>query len=315
MADILFIKTSSLGDVIHHMPAVTDARKARPDARLAWVVEEVYAPLVHLHPGVDEVIPVAWRRWRWSLYSPETLADIAASIRAIRARQYEAIIDTQGLIRSAAIGRIARGRRHGYDSASIREPWASVLYDVRHRIGRDVHVIERNRRLTAEALGYVLQGAPDYGLRRPRVTVSGPPYAMLLHGTARLSKEWAFENWAVLAAAIERNGFDLVLLSGTPAETLRSEKIAAALSRARVREPLLLLQIADLIAGAAFVVGLDSGFTHIAAAFGVPLVAIFTDTDSVQAAPAGSGPIAVVGARGNPPSVDVVVRAVERVAR
>jgi heptosyltransferase-1 len=315
MTDILFIKTSSLGDVIHHMPAVTEARKTRPEARFAWVVEEAYAPLVSLHSGVDEVIPVAWRRWRRSLYAPAILAEIAAGTRAVRARRYDEIIDTQGLIRSAAIGRIARGRRHGYDSASIREPLASLLYDVRHRIGRDVHVIERNRMLTGLALGYVPRGAPDYGLKRGRAVASGKSYALLLHGTARLSKEWAFENWLALAAAIERKGFDVVLLSGTAAETARSERMAAALSRTRVNEPLSLLQIADLIAGAAFVVGLDSGFTHLAAAFSVPLVAIFTDTDSVQAAPVGTGLIEVVGDKGNPPSVEMIVRAVDRIVR
>jgi heptosyltransferase-1 len=315
MSDILFIKTSSLGDVIHHMPVVTDARKALPQAYLAWIVEEVYAPLARLHPGIDEVIAVAWRRWRRSLYSPTTLAEIVASSRTIRARRYDAIIDTQGLIRSAAIGRLARGRRHGYDRFSIREPLASLLYDVRHRIGRDVHVIERNRRLTAEALGYVVLGAPDYGLSRGRAPASGRRYALLLHGTARPSKEWSPDNWIKLAAAIEIRGYDVILISGTAAETARSRRIAAGLARVQVKEPLSLLQIADLIAGAAFVVGLDTGFTHMAAAFGVPLVAIFTDTDAVQAAPVGSGPIGVVGDRGHPPSVDMVVGAIERITR
>ncbi len=125
MSDILFIKTSSLGDVIHHMPALTEARKALPQARFAWLVEEAFAPLVRLHPAVDEVIPVAWRRWRKSLYAPATLVEIAGSLRAIRASRYDDIVDSQGLLRSAVIARIAHGRRHGYDMRSIREPLAS----------------------------------------------------------------------------------------------------------------------------------------------------------------------------------------------
>ena len=125
MTDILFIKTSSLGDVIHHMPAVTEAHKARPEARFAWLVEEALAPLVRLHPAVAEVIPVAWRRWRKLLYAPATLTEIASSLRAIRARHYDEIVDSQGLLRSAVIARMAHGRRHGYDRASIREPLAS----------------------------------------------------------------------------------------------------------------------------------------------------------------------------------------------
>jgi heptosyltransferase-1 len=315
MADILFIKTSSFGDVIHHMPALAEARRRHAGARFAWVVEETYAPLVRLHPDVDEVIPVAWRRWRHSLYAPSTLAEIAASTRAIRARRYDEIIDTQGLIRSAAIGRIARGRRHGFDSVSIREPLASSLYDVRHRIGRGVHVIERNRTLTGEALGYTPQGAPDYGLDRNRFAAQSGRNAVLVHGTARLSKQWPVESWIALGVALERDGFDPVLLSGTAEETARSERIAAALTRARVHPPQPLLEIGQLIAGAALIVGVDTGFMHMAAALGVPLVAIFTDTDAVQAAPVGAGPIGVVGNRENSPPVSAVIGVVERVVR
>ena len=111
MSDILFIKTSSLGDVIHHMPALTEARQRRPDARFAWLVEEAFAPLVRLHPAVNEVIAVAWRRWRQSLYAPATLSEIAGNLRAIRAPRYDEIVDSQGLLRTAVIARLARGRR------------------------------------------------------------------------------------------------------------------------------------------------------------------------------------------------------------
>ena len=130
MANILFIKTSSLGDVIYHMPALTDARKARGDAAFSWLVEEAFAPLVRLHPAVDEIIPVAWRRWRKSLYAPATMAEIVASFRAIRAHQYDDIIDNQGLLRSAVIARMAHGRRHGYDASSVREPLGFSMLDV-----------------------------------------------------------------------------------------------------------------------------------------------------------------------------------------
>ena len=166
MADILFIKTSSLGDVIHHMPALVEARRRLPDARFAWVVEEAFAPLVRLHPAVDEVIPVASRRWRHALLSAATWREVRAFRRLVRSRAYDAVIDTQGLLRTAVIARLARGRRHGYDSASIREPLAARFYDVRHRVSRDLHAIDRNRILTGLALGYSPEGAIDFGLDR-----------------------------------------------------------------------------------------------------------------------------------------------------
>src|ERR1043166_3471676 len=144
MANILFIKTSSLGDVIHHMPALTDARSARPDTTFSWLVEEQFAPLVRLHPAGTEVIPVAWRRWGKSVLTPPTMAKISKSFRAVRGRRHSDIVDTQGLLRSALLSRMARGRRHGYDASSIREPLASLFYDVRHRVDRRLHAAERN---------------------------------------------------------------------------------------------------------------------------------------------------------------------------
>jgi lipopolysaccharide heptosyltransferase I len=315
MTDILFIKTSSLGDVIHHMPAVTEAHKARPDARFAWLVEEVLAPLVRLHPAVAEVIPVAWRRWRKLLYAPATFTEIASSLRAIRARHYDEIVDSQGLLRSAVIARMAHGRRHGYDRASIREPLATAFYDVRYRVSRDLHAVTRNRTLSGLALGYTPQGAPDFGLDRARFGVAGERYAVLLHATARASKQWPEENWIALGRALAVRGLDLVLPWGTADEQARSKRIAAALPRARVPERRPLDEVARLIAGAEFVIGVDTGLLHLAAALGVPLVAIFSGSKPSLTGPIGSGPLAVLGAEGAPPSVDKVYEAVEKVVR
>src|SRR5471032_1099084 len=232
MADILFIKTSSLGDVIHHMPALTEARQRRPDARFVWLVEEAFAPLVRLHPAAADVITVAWRRWRWSFYAPATIAEIAGNLRAVRTGRYDAIVDSQGLLRSAVIARLAHGPRHGYDASSIREPLAAAFYDIRHSVSRERHAVERNRILTGLALGYEPQGAPDFGLDRARLTSPGERYAVLLHATARLEKEWPEANWIALGNTLAGNGIDLVLPWGTDVERARSERIASAVSRA-----------------------------------------------------------------------------------
>ena len=315
MASILFIKTSSLGDVIHHMPALTEARKARPDARFTWLVEEAFAPLVRLHSAVAEVIPVAWRRWRKSLYAPATLNEIAGNLRAIRAPRYDEIVDSQGLLRTAVIARLARGRRHGYDTASIREPLAALFYDVRHSVSRDLHAVERNRILSGLALGYAPQGAPDFGLDRARLASPGPRYGVLLHATARPGKQWPEAHWIALGHALAGQGIDLVLPWGTDAERARSERIASALPRARVPERAPLDAVARLIAGAQFVVGVDTGLLHLAAALGVPLVAIFAGSKPGLTGPVGRGPIAVLGAQGTPPTVAAVADAVANIAR
>ena len=313
MADILFIKTSSLGDVIHHMPALTEARKALPAAQFAWAVEEAFAPLVRLHPAINEVIPVAWRRWRKSLLAPATAAEIRSSLRGIRARRYETIIDSQGLLRTAILARFARGRRHGYDAASIREPLASLFYDVRHSVSYDLHAVERNRIISGRALGYAPQGAPDFGLERSRFAAGNERYAVLLHATARAEKQWPEADWIALGKAL--GDLTLVLPWGTEAERARSERLAAALPHARVPERAPLDRVAQVIAGAQFVVGVDTGLMHLAAAFGVPLVAIFAGSKPGLTGPVGAEPMTVLGADGSPPAAEAVIEAVRAIVR
>jgi len=306
MKDILFIKTSSLGDVIHHMPAVTDARRAGPDWHLSWVVEEAFAPLARLHPGIDEVIPVASRRWRKALPSPATWSEMRQFCAALRARRYDRIVDSQGLARTGLIARIARGERHGYDRASIREPMASLFYDVCHKVSRDLHAVERNRQLTALTLGYEIEGAPDYGLSRARFAAPAEPYVVFLHATAQARKEWPAANWIALGHSLNERGFEIVLPWGTEAERARSEEIATTLPKARVPDRAPLDQVARLIAGARGVIGVDTGLLHLAAALAVPLTAIFAGSQPKLTGPVGAGPMTVLGTDGAPPSLDDV---------
>ncbi len=312
MSDILFIKTSSLGDVIHHMPAVTEARRHRPDARLSWMVEEDYAPLVRLHPLVDEVIPVASRRWRKALLDAGTWREVRAFTRALREKRYDVIVDTQGLFRSAVIARLARGERHGYGRGSVREKAASWFYGVHHRVDRGLHAVTRNRALTGLALGYAPQGPVDFGLDRARLaTPGGERYAVLLHATARAEKEWPEAHWIGLGQELAARGLEVVVPWGSEEERKRSERIAAAVPRAHVPERRPLDDVARLIAGASLVVGVDTGLMHLAAALQVPLVAVFVGTDPGLYGPQGAGPMRVLGQSGATPDVAEVLTAAE----
>jgi heptosyltransferase-1 len=314
MADILFIKTSSLGDVIHQMPALTEARRHLPEARFSWLVEEAFAPLVRLHPAVAEIIPVATRRWRHAFYEATTFRDMADSTRAIRAHAYDRIVDTQGLFRTALMAKVARGRRHGYDAESIRERAAALLYDVRHRVARDLHAVARNRVLTGLALGYEPDGAVDFGLDRSKLVASqAEPYGVLLHATARPEKEWPQERWIALGRALGERAGALLLPWGSEPERERATRIAAALGHAHVPERQPLDRVASLIAGAAFVIGVDTGLLHLAAALHVPLVAIFAGSEPGLTGPVGQGPMAVVGGKGETPSVEDVIDALKRI--
>lgn len=314
MTEVLIIKTSSLGDVIHHMPALTEAQRHRPDARFSWLVEAEYVPLVARHPAVARIIPVATRRWRHSIFSSASWREARAFVAALRDCRYDAVIDSQGLIRSAVMTRLARAHRHGFDRRSVREPLASFLYDHCHWVAPDSHAITRNRVLSGLALGYVPEGPPDFGLDRTAFAAPAkPPRAVLQHGTARPEKQWPLEHWRGLAEMLTARGYRIVLPSGTAAEYDRSRQLAAALDCAEILDRVPLETAAATIAGASLVVGVDTGLLHLAAAFSIPLVGIFVGaSQAALTGPMGAGPIAVVDT-GSVPSLSEVQAAVDQV--
>lgn len=311
MDSLLFVKTSSLGDVVHNMPAVTEARRRWPQARISWLVEEAFAPLARLHPGVDDVIAVATRRWRSHLLSAVTWREMAVFRRELRARRFDRVVDTQGLLRSALLTVLARGERHGYDARSIREPLASRFYDVRHAVAKDQHAVLRNRAIAARALDYVPDVTIDYGLPR-RPEASQAPYAVLLHGTSRARKEWRESDWIGLGQGLRKRGLGVVLPWGTEAERVRSERLSAAIKGSDVLPRRPLDETAKVISGAALVVGVDTGLLHLAAAYAVPLLGIYLATDPQLTGPIGPGPISILGGKSEYPGFARAIEAAER---
>ncbi len=281
MRKILLIKTSSLGDVVHNLPVVTDIRRNFPNAVIDWVVEEAYLPLVQLHPGVHEAIPVAIRRWRRRPLKFATWTEMRKLRQTFRHDPYELVIDTQGLIKSALLAAAAQGRRHGFDAASAREPIAARFYDVCHHVARSQHAVVRNRELAARALGYRNGDTVDFGLRSgasPRDKASDCRI-VLLHSTSRADKHWPEERWLELGNLIESAGGSVVLPWGSSSERLRSERIASSLRHAQIPGALSIQAVAALLAQCSGVAGLDTGLTHLAAAFGTPVAAIYCATD------------------------------------
>lgn len=313
MRNILFIKTSSLGDVVHQMPAMTDARRHFPDTRISWVVEEAFAPLARLHPGVDEVIEVSDRRWRGEILQASSWRERAAFKRRVAAVDASIVIDTQGLIKSMRIARMSRGEKHGYDASSIRERLASYFYDVTHAVSRNQHAVTRNRTLTALSLGYSSDAAVDYGLKKPQGT-KGERYAVLLHGTSRVTKEWREVDWIGFGKWLRGQGYGVVLPWGNERERQRCARLAAAIPGATILERKPLDETATIIANASLVVGVDTGLLHLAAAYGVPLIAVFLATDPGLTGPVGSGAIQVIGGKDAYPSFERAIEAAKLIS-
>ncbi len=314
---ILLVKTSSLGDVIHNLPVASDLARRFPGCALDWVVEESFADLPRLHPAVQRVFPVAVRRWRRNLMSGATWAEMRAFRRELQRDAYDRVLDTQGLLKSGLVAAQARlapgGTRCGFDRKSVREPIASRFYDRSFAVARDLHAVERNRRLAAAAFGYALDDLPlDYGIAAEPLQADWLPrreYAVLLTATSRADKLWPEPDWRGLGSALIATGLSCVLPAGSGEERERASRLATALGRSVAAPPMGLAEIAQLLAGARLVVGVDTGLVHLAAALGRPTIGIYCASDPGLTGVLADRNAVNLGARNQPPSAAAVAAA------
>lgn len=308
---ILLVKTSSLGDVIHNLPVASDIARCFPGAVVDWCVEAPFAPLPRLHPAVSNIFPVSLRRWRKHLLDRGTWREIGDFRRQIKVHDYDLILDTQGLVKSAILARTARGPRHGYDANSAREPLASRFYDVRHPVSRAAHAVSRNRQLAAQALAYddKLPALPlDYGIAPGQPDFPGPPesFAILLTATSRDDKLWPETHWVDLGRRLSERGILTLLPSGSAIEEARARRIAASIPGATALPRLDLQALAAILGQARLVVGVDTGLTHLAAALGLPVCALYTATDPGLTGVLGTAPYENLGGKAQIPPPDSV---------
>ncbi|MEN8206953.1 MAG: lipopolysaccharide heptosyltransferase I [Pseudomonadota bacterium] len=277
---VLIIKTSSLGDVVHTLPAVTDATLCKSGIRFDWVVEEAFAEVPVWHAAVDEVIPVALRRWKHRPFHVLRAGEPQAAVRYLRSRHYDHIIDAQGLIKSALIARLARGPRSGLDRDSAREPLAARAYDHTFAIARNQHAVQRVRQLFAAALDYpVPDESPDYGIKQHFPPHARQPYLVFLHGTTWPTKHWPDDYWRRLASMAAAAGLPVKIPWGNAIEQQRAQQIAAVANVIEVLPRMQLGELAAVIAAAGAVVGVDTGLVHLAAALGTPCITLYGSTD------------------------------------
>lgn len=337
MPKILLVKTSSMGDVIHNLPVVSDILAHFPEAEIDWVVEESFAGIPALHPGVGEILPVAVRRWRRTLFrnplirpnppSPLTgegvvlgcavCAEVSAFVHRLRSRTYDVVLDSQGLIKSALITRLARGARCGFDWHSAREPLASLFYDKTVRVEKGLHAVERNRLLAGRAFGYLPDGPVNYGIAAPILPLPwlpAGPFAVLLHATSRDNKLWPEAGWTALGTHLANQGIVCVLPWGSDVEHRRSLRLAESIPHAVVPPAITLDQAASLLSRAVAAVGVDTGLIHLAAALNVPAIAIYCASDPGLTGLHASGRAVNLGAAGAPPDAATVIAALGSLA-
>ncbi len=323
MQRILLIKTSSLGDVIHNCPVIADIRAHFPNVLIDWVAEEAFADIPRMHADVNQVITVAVRHWRKQIFSQNTWSEISVFKQLIKQKPYDAIIDTQGLLKSALIARTANGIKHGYDKNSIREPLASWFYDRKYNIPYQQHAVTRNRALVAMSLGYAPPtNAPDYGISpkndasesRMDVGLQGGTI-IALHATSRDSKLWPMNHWVDLGKQLAMQNFNLALPWANEVEYKRANEIAKQLQNATVLPKLSIAQLANIIVASQAAIGVDTGLSHLAAALNIPTIAIYTDTNpALTGVMAGAQAQAInLGGIAQTPNVKQVLNALQQI--
>ena len=283
---VLIVKVSSLGDVIHTLPAVTDAQRARKDIQFDWVVEENFAEVPSWHPAVKNVIPVALRRWRRNILKTYMNHEFRAFKRGLQGVHYDLVIDAQGLIKSGFISRLSKGLTIGLSNRTIREPMATLFYNKIYSVPWTDHAVDRIRQLFSRALQYEYDPEEiDYGIDVSRIDFPSETIkkagkqVVFLHGTTWQTKHWPENYWRHLAYISTEAGYKVLLPWGTPKEKLRAQFIAQGNEGVEVLDKQTLTGLANYIQKSDGVIAVDTGLGHLAAALAKPIVSLYGPTN------------------------------------
>lgn len=312
MKKMLVVRTSSMGDLVHTWPALTECLGHCPNLHITWLVEEDFVALARLHPAVDEVIPVAWRRWRKYLFNHATWQEMDRLHLQLKNGTWDIIIDSQGLIKSAFLAFLARGKTVGYSWQNAREPLASLFYKENYSVDHGLCAVEKNRALFAKAFCYSVFGEPKFGLELKKYNIENDkdPYIVFLHTTSQKFKQWPIEYWIDLGKKLTSSKkIDILIPWSNQEEYLRAIALSQAIPYSHLLKKLDLKEMIDIIKNAFSVFGLDTGLTHLANAFNIPLVAIYTQTDPKKTGVVETPYAINIGGVGKIPEVDAVFSA------
>ncbi len=315
---ILIVKSSSMGDVVHALPAAWDIAEHFPDARIDWVAEESFRDIPELSPFVSEVVVTAFRRWQKAPFAAQTRAEVKQLKKRLRAGDYDLVIDMQGLVRTGLVAHWTKARRAaGFSFDTIREWPAALAYSRgnRFRLVETMGAVNRYRVLAAAALGYQAKGRPRFGLRavKENPLKNLGSYAVLAVNTSQDRKLWPEKNWVEVARKLRELDMKAVLFWGNGTEKERVERIASAVPDAVVPDRMPLSLIASVLSDARLVIGVDTGITHLGAAMGRPTAGIFVQTSLEKVPVVGDGRYVNLGGPGEMPSAsEVLQRALEQ---
>lgn len=306
---ILLVRLSSMGDLIHTLPAIEDLARQCPDVELHWLCEAGFTDIARLHPFVKKIHVMKWRQWRKHLFQAETWREMGHLKQTLRQEAFNFVLDSQGLIKSACFAKMAKSPIYGLDKNSARGTGcAGVCENI--RCTERKNAVWRNRELFAQVFGYAMPETQVFGLTVPevgRLKNLAQPYYAALHATSRDSKLWPMENWRSLLQKLnEEQQCNIYLPWGNEDEKTRAKQIADGLPFAIVCDKINLLQAAYLLKYAVGIVGVDTGLLHLANALEKPVVGIYTDTDPIKTGVQVSPIAKNLGNIGQIPTADLV---------
>lgn len=313
---VLLIRLSALGDIVHALPAVTDLKRHWPEARIDMAVDERFADIPRLHAGVDRVIPIALKRWKTKLSRASTWLELRHTVSQLRSQAYDQVIDLHGLNKSAMVAWLARSPdRVGPAAAYCGEWLAPRLYHRHCNQSQAWLPVPRMRGVVAAALGRPCAEPLDYGLTHTW-TGQATGEVMLIHSTSASDKLWPEENWIAVGRRLIAQGMRPVLPWGSEPEKERSARLAQAMGPAAELPPRRSIsEWAQVISRSALVVGVDTGLTHLAAAAGVPCLALFAATGSELFAPQNPDLAMALGGQGQIATLEAANDGIDRLLK
>ncbi|MEI8118564.1 MAG: lipopolysaccharide heptosyltransferase I [Methylophilaceae bacterium] len=338
--NILIVKLSSLGDVLHNLPVFWDLRAQYPEAQIDWVVEEGYVHLIEPlltrqgFKGIDRIIPIAMRRWKKSLFNKKTRMELKSFLKNLRSIRYDMVIETQGLLKAALVTRLAK-RSHGSVIAGLAnatedsgyEPMSRWFYTKCVPVPKHCHAVNRSRLVAAVAMNVI---QPDMKTSPPQFypqafvdqlaqksseisTEFTQPYVLFFHATARAAKQWDEAHWVEVGRFIAAKGQRVILPWGNAKEKQVSQRLCSKIPGSVVPEAFSLEQAFSIVAGAEMTIGVDTGLTHLSAIMYKPTIEIYCDSPRWKTEGFWSTKIKNLGDTASPPTVKQVLEAVQQI--
>ncbi len=322
MKKLLLIKTSSMGDLIHTFPALTDlSRNCQGEYEITWVVEESFVDIAKMHPMTKKVIVFGSRRWKKNIFKRETWQEFNTFKKQLRSEKWDLIVDCQGLFKSAMITKLAaqKGKipTYSYSKASIRDPFAARFYDHGYSVEKGLTAIERNRQLFGKIFNYTPAPLADFGIQHwNEISELTPehPFAALIHGTSAENKEWPEEKWVAIGHWLSEKGLISILFWGNAREHERAIRMAEQIPNAIVMPRVSIQEAGLILSKASLIIAVDTGFAHLANTQDRPVIGLFLGSHANYAGviPTEQNPHAVnLGGKGENPEVSEVIQTIE----